>query len=90
VHHPDSPSGDLDDALPRQSLTQDGLVHVPVDGFHGRTECPELVRERRRREVAPVQDQVRAAEQLRAGIRKGPRPTRQVRVGDDGDAGQRA
>jgi hypothetical protein len=46
------------------------------------------VQHRRSDDVSRVQDHVGELELVEAGLGKPPRATRQVRVGDDGDAGQ--
>ena len=62
------------------------IVHGPVNG-HDRTERFELVQDRRRREVACVDEQARLRDELETSARKGSRPARHVRVCDEGDHG---
>jgi hypothetical protein len=89
VHHPNPPAGDVDHALTRKRLAHCRLVHVSVHALDRRPERTQLVEERRRDEVAAVQDEVGAAQQPRAFLRERARTAWQVRVGDDGDATQR-
>ena len=65
------------------------LVHVPVHGLDRAAPGRATPEKRRRDEVARVQDQIGRATQLDAALGSRARPTRQVRVGDDGD-GRRA
>jgi hypothetical protein len=87
VHHPDPRAFDLDHAPFRKQLLQLRLVHVPEDRLDGRDRF-ELSKHRGADEVAAVHDQVGALQLTQAGLGKAARPARQVRVGDDGDAGQ--
>ncbi len=94
---PNRRPGDMDDPEPSaldlhdpslgQELSQRGLVHVPDDALD-RRELPELLEHRDRGEVARVQDQVRLLEPAQALRGQPPRPSRQVRVGNDCDQRQ--
>jgi hypothetical protein len=89
VHEPDPHRLDLDDAALGERGPQCRLVHVPVDGLD-RRDRRELPQHRGGGDVARVEDQVGAPEFSEARLRQAPRPARQVRVGDDGDACQTA
>jgi hypothetical protein len=54
-----------------------------VDGPHGRPDPLDLLEGRRGRDVAGVDDEVRAPNRLDARSRKRAPPARQVGVGDD-------
>jgi hypothetical protein len=88
VHHPDPHLADLDDPLPRQRLLEGLLVHVPAHADDGWAELLELLQELGRNEVAGVQQEVGPRDQTDAFLGERPRSAREVRVGDDGDAGQ--
>ena len=90
VDQADPEAADLDDVLSWQHGLQSRLVHVPAHALHRWPEGAELVEERRRDEVAGVQDEICAAQQLQARVRERPRAARQMCVGDDGDAAQGA
>jgi hypothetical protein len=87
VDDPEPSALDLHDPSVRQELAQRGLIHVPDDALD-RRELPERFEHRDRREVTRVQDQVRLVEPAEAIRRQPPRPSRQVRVRNDGDQGQ--
>jgi hypothetical protein len=94
---PHSRPGNMDDPEPRaldlhdpslgQGFSQRGLVHVPDDALD-RSESPELLEHRNRREVTRVQDQVRLLEPAQAIRGQPPRSSRQVRIRNDGNQGQ--
>jgi hypothetical protein len=88
VQHPDPPLLDLDDAAFGQKSAQLRLVGVAVNGRQRRPEPPQLLERRDARDVAGVEDQIRGAQELDAAIGKSARATRQVRIGDNGDARQ--
>jgi hypothetical protein len=85
VHHAESRTACVDDALARQSLPQRRLVHVPDHGLDRWAEPQELLQEAHRDEVAGVQDQVGRLKPLLAGSRKPPRAAREMSVGNDRD-----
>src|SRR5690349_22596046 len=62
VNQADPEAADLDDVLSWQHGLQSRLVHVPAHALHRWPEGAELVEERRRDEVAGVQDEVCAAQ----------------------------
>jgi hypothetical protein len=70
-----------------QELTQRGLVHVPDDALD-RSDLSELFEHRDRREVTGVHDEVRLFEPAQALRWQPPRPSRQVRIRNDGDQDQ--
>jgi hypothetical protein len=78
---------DLHDPSLGQELTQRGLIHVPDDALD-RSELSKLFEHRDRREVTGVHDEVRLVEPAQALRGQPPRPSRQVRVRNDGDQGQ--
>jgi hypothetical protein len=88
VRHPDPGATELDDELLRERLAERRLVGIAVDGVHRHAERVELVQDRGRDEIARVQDRVGRRQPAQALLRQPARPARQVRVGDDGDAGQ--
>jgi hypothetical protein len=88
VDHPDPHALDLDDSLPRQGLFEGLLVHVPGHPLHRRTDRSQLLEEGGRHEISAVQHELRPPEQPDALVRQRPLATRQVRIGDDGDADQ--
>jgi len=88
VDHRDPDALDLDDPLPRQGLLEGLLVHVPGYSLDRRADRPQLVKEGGRHEISSVQHELRALEQPDALGRQRPLATRQVGVGDDGDADQ--
>jgi hypothetical protein len=90
VDHPDPDSLDLDHPLPRQCLLQGRLVHVAADALDGRPDPTKLLEELLRDEVAAVQHEVGAGDQAYTLVGKPPLPAREMRVRDDGDAGQEA
>jgi hypothetical protein len=87
VHESDPHATDVDDAPVRQLSLQRRLVHVPAHRVD-RPERLELPQDGRGDDVAPVEDQVGELELTQAFVWQAPRASRQVRVGDDGDARQ--
>jgi hypothetical protein len=90
VDHADPHGVDLDDALLRQRLLQGLLVHVSRDGDDGRAELLQVLQDLRRREVSGMQHEIGTRYQPYALVGQRARPTREMGVGDDGDAGQEA
>ena len=90
VHHSDLNAVHLDDALPRQHLLEGLLVHVSAHAGDGWADLLELSQELRRNEVSCMEHEVRVRDQPHALVGQRPRPAGEVRVGDDGDAGQEA
>ena len=86
VHHADAHPSHLDDALVRERLLHLGLVHVPVDSLDRRPERAELFEERGGDEVAGVKHEIGAAQQPDALVRQRSAATREMRVGEHGDA----
>jgi hypothetical protein len=78
----------LDDALLRQYLLQGLLVHVSADADDGRAKLLQILQELRRDEVAGMQHEVGIRDQPHALLGQRTRPAREMRVGNDGDAGQ--
>ena len=81
MYEPDPEVFRLDDETRRQRLAEGGLVHVSVHRGDGADRL-ELLEERRRRQVADVEDQVGALEEPKASRRQATCPARQVRVSD--------
>ena len=90
VDHADLHAVHLDDALLRQDLLQGLLVHVSGDADDGRAELLQLLQDLRRNEVSSMQQEIGARDQPHALLGQRARPAREMRVGDDGDAGQEA
>ena len=67
------------------SRRRSALSTLPCTPTHRRADRLELAQDLERREVARVQEQVRARDPLDAGVRQPPGTPRQVRVGYDGD-----
>ena len=88
VQHPDSRLLDIDDAAFREQAAQLRLVGVALDGRQRRPERLQLLKGRDTRDVAGVEDQVRAAQELDTAVGQPARSARQVRVGDNDDARQ--
>jgi hypothetical protein len=78
---------DLDDPSLRQELSQRRLVHVPDHGLD-RRKPSELFEHGDGNEVACVQDQVCSLEPTQTLRRQPPRPSREMRIRDDGDQRQ--
>ena len=88
VQHPDLHLLDLDHAAFGQKPPQLRLVGVAVNREQRRPERLQLLERRDARDVSGVEDDVRRAQELDAAIRQPARATRQVRVGNNGDACQ--
>jgi hypothetical protein len=89
VNHPDPNVVDLDDPALGQDVPKRPLVHVP-DYSLDRSELPKLLVDRKRDEVAGVQDQVCLLEPPQALRRQPTRTAREVGIGDDRDERQPA
>jgi hypothetical protein len=90
VDHADPHGIDLDDALLRQHLLQGLLVHVSGDGDDGRAELLQVLQDLRGDEVTGVKHDIGTCDQPHALVGQRARPTREMGVGDDSDAGQEA
>ncbi len=88
VHHPDTDFFDLDDPAKRKRGFERRLVHVPADGLDRGSDRFQPVEERRGNEIAGVQDQVCRREAAQTLVGQRALSAREMRVGDDGDAGQ--
>ena len=90
VDHADPNGVNLDHALLRQHLLQGLLVHVSGDGDDRRAELLQVLQDLGRDEVSGMQHQIGTRDQPHALVGQRARPTREMGVGDDGDAGQEA
>jgi hypothetical protein len=88
MEHPDPHPLDLDDAPFREARLQLFVIHVPGDRLH-RGQRAQLSEHVLGNDVAGVQDEIGLREEPKAFRREPAGATRQVRVCDDRDGGQR-
>ena len=72
------------------SLVKRGLSPVSWLGDDGRAELLQVLQDLRRDEVSGMQDEIGTGDQPHALLGQSSRSVREMRVGDDGDAGQEA
>ena len=90
VDHADLHAVHLDDALLRQYLLEGLLVHVSGNRDDGRAELLQVLQDLRRDEVTGMKHEIGTGDQPHTLVGQRARPAREMRVGDDGDAGQEA